>query len=91
MTSLYHKAELLAVLISFIYSDGVSFYNVAFNTKYAMYNPGVYLFNQALKEAIARKMKRAHFLRGDEKYKYNFGAKECKIYDLLLLVGDAKE
>jgi CelD/BcsL family acetyltransferase involved in cellulose biosynthesis len=89
--SLYHKEELLAVLISFIYSDGVSFYNVAFNTKYAEYNPGVYLFNQALEDAILRKIKRADFLRGDEKYKYNFGAKGCKIYDSLLLVGDKKE
>jgi CelD/BcsL family acetyltransferase involved in cellulose biosynthesis len=91
MFCLYHKEELLAVLISFVFNDDISFYNVAFRSKYTAYNPGIYLFDQALKDAIAKGMKRADFLRGDEKYKYNFGAEECKIYDLLLLIGGSAE
>jgi CelD/BcsL family acetyltransferase involved in cellulose biosynthesis len=88
---LCYKEELLSVLISFVFDEDISFYNVAFHSEYASKNPGIYLFDKALKDAITQGKKRADFLRGDEKYKYNFGAKECKISDLLLIIGGSKE
>lgn len=85
---LYFKDEIIASLINFTYSDEVSFYNVAYDSKYAWYSPGIFLFNQSIKQAIEDKRKRVDFLRGEEKYKYYFGAKACKIYGLKLTSGD---
>ena len=81
---LYLEEDLAAILLSFVYLDEIHFYNIAFNTKYAPFSPGIYLFNQSIRQAIKDNKRRADFLRGREKYKYYFGAKECKIMDLFL-------
>jgi len=79
--------KLVASLLNFSYSDEISFYNVAFDAEFAWYSPGFYLFNHSIKQAISEKKTKVDFLRGREEYKYHFGAKECKIYDLILTVG----
>lgn len=78
------KDSLLASLIQFMYRDEVLLYNVAFSADYARFSPGFYLFHASIKDAITARKKRVDFLRGGEKYKYDFGAKECKIHTLTL-------
>lgn len=81
---LYFQNDLAAILLNFVYHDEIHFYNAAFNPNYALFSPGIYLFNQSIRQAIKDKKKRADFLRGREKYKYYFGAKECSIIDFTL-------
>jgi CelD/BcsL family acetyltransferase involved in cellulose biosynthesis len=88
MNGLYVKDALVAALLSFSYENDVLFYNIAYKTDFAPYSPGFYLFNSSILEAIAANKNRVDFLRGREKYKYEFGAKECKIYSLILAPGD---
>lgn len=81
---LHLQDELAAMLLNFDYADEIHFYNIAFDPKYAPFSPGIFLFNQSIHQAIQNKKKRADFLRGKEKYKYYFGAKECKLMDFTL-------
>ncbi|NOR14453.1 MAG: GNAT family N-acetyltransferase, partial [Candidatus Aminicenantes bacterium] len=81
---LYSQEQALAALLSFVYGDIVAFYNMAFNQDFATYSPGYYLFDRNLKDAISDKKIEADFLRGSEKYKYEFGAQKSKIYNLIL-------
>jgi CelD/BcsL family acetyltransferase involved in cellulose biosynthesis len=76
--------RLIAALLSFSYGDTLYFYNVTYDSEYSAYSPGFYLFDHAIKQAIAEGKKAADFLRGQEKYKYFFGAEESKIYNLKL-------
>jgi CelD/BcsL family acetyltransferase involved in cellulose biosynthesis len=81
---LYLEDRLITTLMNFLYEDTVYFYNIAYDIDYATYSPGFYLFDHSIKQAIAQGRKVADFLRGREKYKYFFGAKESKIYSLKL-------
>lgn len=81
---LYAKDILLAVLLNFSYLDKIYFYNVAYIRDFVKYSPGIYLFDASIRQAISEKKKHADFLRGDEKYKFDLGAKVCKIHDLIL-------
>ena len=81
------KDSLVAALLNFTYQQEVLFYNIAYKPDFAVYSPGFYLFNSSIREAIMAKKIRADFLRGREKYKYDFGSKECRIYNLILTPG----
>ena len=80
LNCLYVKDSLVAGLLNFIYQNEVLFYNIAYKPDYSSYSPGIYLFNSSIHEAIVAKKSQVDFLRGGEKYKYDFGSKECKIY-----------
>ncbi len=89
MNVLFFENSLISALLNFLYSDEVLFYNVAYDQDYAPFSPGFYLFHASIVEAISRGKSRVDFLRGREKYKYDFGAKECKIYSLILKRGES--
>ncbi len=80
---LYGK-KAIAALLNFSFFDRLYFYNSTYDKEYARYSPGLFLFHQSLREAIQEQKREADFLRGDEKYKYNFGAKDNKIFQILL-------
>jgi len=82
---LFYEDRILAALISFSYSDRIYFYNVAFDRDFARYSPGIYLFDHCIQEAISTGKRSADFLRGREEYKYYFGAKDSKIFRLILI------
>ena len=82
LLALYVEDRLIAALLSFSYELSVYFYNIAYAREYSAYSPGFYLFDHAIKQAIAEGKIIADFLRGREKYKYFFGAEESKIYSL---------
>lgn len=85
MDCLFSGPELISVLLNFTFPSHVYFYNVAYNTEYAWYSPGLYLFQKSIKRAITQGKKEVDFLRGNEQYKYNLGAEERKIYNLTLI------
>ncbi|MCJ7582240.1 MAG: GNAT family N-acetyltransferase, partial [Candidatus Aminicenantes bacterium] len=68
--AVHFQDEPAAILLNFIYHDEIHFYNIAFEPKYSPFSPGIYLFNQSIRQAIEDKLRRADFLRGREKYKY---------------------
>ncbi len=74
----------IAFLVSFQYGGTVYFYNIAYDKEFSPYSPGFALFHHAIEQAIAESVTVVDFLRGREKYKYFFGAKESKIYSLKL-------
>lgn len=86
---LYKTHTLLAGLLSFMNQDRIYFYNAAYAPEYAAYSPGIYLFHHKIQQAIAQKTKIADFLRGEEKYKFDFGAKKNTIHDLELYYGES--
>ncbi len=82
---LFYEERILAALLNFSYSDCIYFYNVAFDRDFARYSPGIFLFDHSIREAISTRKKSVNFLRGREEYKYYFGAKDSKIFRLILI------
>jgi CelD/BcsL family acetyltransferase involved in cellulose biosynthesis len=91
MNVLLFENTLVSALLNFLFGGEVLFYNVAYDLEYAAFSPGFYLFHASIVEAISKRKSRVDFLRGSEKYKYDFGAKECKIYSLFLKRGESLE
>jgi len=88
---LLYEDKIMASLLNFFYEDQIYFYNIAYNKDYSWYSPGLFLFNFCIKQAITDKKKKVDFLRGREKYKYYFGAKESKIFCLTLTLEKRKD
>ena len=84
---LFYEERILAALLNFSYSTWIYFYNVAFDRNFARYSPGIFLFDHCIRDAISTGKRSADFLRGREKYKYYFGAKDSKIFRLILMPG----
>ncbi len=90
LTLLYSKDELIAGLLNFMYENNLYFYNMAYHREFSSYSPGFFLFHHSIRQAIEEKRKEVDFLRGREKYKYSFGAKDSKIYNLTLSRSEKK-
>lgn len=81
---LLYKDKIIAALLNFSYFNRLYFYNSAYDREYAKYNPGFFLFHHCLRQAIDEGEEEIDFLRGEERYKYNFGAQEGKIFKVIL-------
>jgi len=72
-----------ASLLSFVYRNDVLVYNSGYDSqKYGAYSPGIVLFARSIQDAIAAKRRRYDFLRGNEEYKYRFGARDTEVLEL---------
>lgn len=70
-----------AALFNFDYNDRIWVYNSGLDpTAFAALSPGVILTTTAIEQAIKLGRNEFDFLRGDEEYKYRFGAVDTKIY-----------
>ena len=77
--------ERAAAVFNFVYGDEVLVYNSGYDAqKYAMLSVGMTLFALSIRQAIAAQRRVYDFLRGDEEYKYRFGAKNTNVYELHL-------
>lgn len=63
-----------AALFCLEYGGTVGLYNSGFDPEARAFSPGVVLIAHTIQDAIARGFRRYDFLRGDEAYKYGFGA-----------------
>lgn len=88
LDSLFSGGNLAASILIFEYGRETSLYNMAYSREYSSYNPGYYLLNNAIESAIRKQQKSVNFLRGREKYKYEFGAEDYSIVSLTLNTGE---
>ena len=62
-----------AAFITLEWDDTVGLYNSGFDPARAALAPGLVLIARLIQDAIARGKRRFDFLRGEERYKYEFG------------------
>jgi CelD/BcsL family acetyltransferase involved in cellulose biosynthesis len=70
----------IAAVMVFYYNNHALLYNSGFDPTYSYLSPGLTLKAYMIKSAIETKKSHFDFLRGGEKYKFNLGAKERKLY-----------
>lgn len=63
----------IASFITLEWDDTVGLYNSGFRPDRATLSPGVVLLAHLIRDAIERGKRRFDFLRGEERYKYEFG------------------
>lgn len=86
----FDKKE-VAYLLSFHYNDTLYLYNAAYDPGYSSLSPGIVAITYCLEDTISRGIQRFDFLRGDETYKYRFGAHDNHLYRLTVtLLGENK-
>jgi len=69
--------------LSFRYNDRLYLYNSGYSPRFAAYSAGVALLAYRIHKAILQGVRYFDFLRGDEPYKYDFGAKDTYVYRAL--------
>jgi CelD/BcsL family acetyltransferase involved in cellulose biosynthesis len=75
-----------ASMLNFDYEDAILVYNSGYDPqRHAHLSPGIVLLAYCIQHAIELGRARFDFLRGDEPYKYRFGAKETKVYRLVIV------
>ncbi|MGE3541338.1 MAG: GNAT family N-acetyltransferase [Candidatus Tectimicrobiota bacterium] len=80
---LYADGEPIAALCCFTYGSTYAAYNSGYHPAYAELSGGIVLFAHCIGRAIARGCTAFDFLRGNESYKYRFGATDQPLYQLL--------
>ena len=80
---------IIAAVLAFDRGSTVSLYNSGFDPEYRFASPGIELIALELKSAIERGRTYYDFMRGDEAYKYDFGAHDRFVWRLSL--GDARQ
>lgn len=76
----------IAVVILFNFKDEVLLYNSGYDPQYYKLAPGLLLKAYTIKRAIEKGKKKYDFLRGNERYKYDLGGKEKKLYRIRFLI-----
>ena len=80
---LYADGEPIASLCCFAYGATYAAYNSGYHPAYAEISAGIVLFAERIRTAIARGFTAFDFMRGNESYKYRFGATDQPLYQLL--------
>jgi CelD/BcsL family acetyltransferase involved in cellulose biosynthesis len=74
-----------ATLLNFDYGDAILVYNSGYDpTQYSHLSPGIVVTARSIEHAIELGRKKFDFLRGDEVYKYRFGAEDTEVRRLLI-------
>lgn len=74
----------VASLLCLDYGGDVALYNSGFDPEAGRLSPGVGVIACSIQDAIARGRRRYDFLRGEEPYKYGFGAAPVDVFTLRL-------
>lgn len=78
-----------ASLFGIRYGDGLALYNSGFDPNWRHISPGIVLIGRVIQEAIDEGCRWFDFLRGNEGYKYRFGARDRWLYNIKIdLLGD---
>jgi len=80
---LYADGEPIAALCCFAYGRTYAAYNSGYHPAYQDLSAGIVLFAERIRQAIARGFTAFDFMRGNESYKYRFGATDRPLYQLL--------
>lgn len=73
----------VATLLAFTNATHVLLYNSGFDPEYSYYSVGLLVSALFIKESITDGKNIFDFLRGNERYKYNLGAKDLPLYQIL--------
>ena len=74
-----------AGMLCFEYNNAFEVYNSGYDpNSYAHLSPGIVLLSYCIQQAIGRGRTVFDFLRGDEEYKFRFGAKPTGVYEIAL-------
>jgi CelD/BcsL family acetyltransferase involved in cellulose biosynthesis len=73
----------IATLCCFAYGTMYAAYNSGYHPDYGDLSAGIMLFAERIRSAMARRFTCFDFLRGNEPYKYRFGATDRPLYQLL--------
>lgn len=76
------EGKVIAGVMVFEFKDAYLLYNSGYDPEFSYLSPGLIIKVYAIKEAIEKGKKVFDFLRGDEKYKYDLGGKERKLYKI---------
>ncbi len=83
------NGEKAATMLNFDYRDSILVYNSGYDPqKYRQLSPGIVLLSYCIQWAIELERAEFDFLRGDEVYKYRFGAQPTEIYRLVIAKND---
>ena len=74
----------LAAFLCLEWNGTVGLYNSGFDPERSALSPGVVLLAHVIRDAIARGKHRFDFLRGEERYKYDFGPTPEDVYRVTL-------
>ncbi len=74
----------IAVALLFEFKNEMLLYNSGFDPAFFHLSAGLLVKALMIKQAIEEEKKRFDFLRGGERYKYDLGAKERKLYNISL-------
>jgi len=75
----------VAAIISFENESGVFGYNSGYDPSFNYYSVGLLLHAYKIKDAIEKRKKTYDFMRGTERYKYDLGGKDMKLYKIELM------
>ncbi len=78
------KGKKIASLFCFNYQNRLCLYNSGYDPEYSSFSPGIVLLNYCIADAIDRGIKEFDLLRGNESYKYHFGARDRTVYQILV-------
>jgi CelD/BcsL family acetyltransferase involved in cellulose biosynthesis len=79
------NGEKAASLLNFDYGDAILVYNSGYDpTQYSHLSPGIVVTARSIEHAIELGRDKFDFLRGDEVYKYRFGAEDTEVRRLLI-------
>jgi CelD/BcsL family acetyltransferase involved in cellulose biosynthesis len=67
-------ADIAGIYYGFVHRQRAYGYLTGFDPAYAYYSPGTFVVSHAIEQAILEGLEEFHFLRGDEAYKYTWGA-----------------
>jgi CelD/BcsL family acetyltransferase involved in cellulose biosynthesis len=81
---LWLEGRPVAALFCLEQAGAVSLYNSGFDPEARALSPGVVLIARTIEDAIARGFRRYDFLRGEEPYKYGFGAAPTEVLRVTL-------
>jgi CelD/BcsL family acetyltransferase involved in cellulose biosynthesis len=77
--------EKAATLLNFDYGNSILVYNSGYDpARFSHLSPGIIVTARSIEHAVALGRDKFDFLRGDEVYKYRFGAQDTQIRRLLL-------
>jgi CelD/BcsL family acetyltransferase involved in cellulose biosynthesis len=79
------RGEKSASLLNFDYGNSILVYNSGYDpTTFRHLSPGIVVTARSIEHAISLGREKFDFLRGDEVYKYRFGAQDTEVRRLLL-------
>lgn len=88
LTFLTVRGEPVATYLNFDYANRVLVYNSGHDSKaHSHLSPGIILMARVIEHAIREGREELDFLRGDESYKYDLGAKNTTVYQVSILPG----